>query len=203
MNFIIGFDAKRALFNSTGLGNYSRNVICSLQKYFPVNKYILFSPAIRRSIQTFSLNPELTQVVFSTTNFSLFWRSFGIKSDTSFRTLDLYHGLSGEIPFGKYDIPTIVTIHDLIFVKHPNLYNFFDRKLYDLKMRYATKRAAAIIAISEASKNDIVEFYRINPKKINVVYQSCHPIFMHKLSIEQIDIVRKKYSLPQGYIPKC
>ncbi len=200
MTFTIGFDAKRALFNSTGLGNYSRNVILALQKYFPSNKYILFSPALKRSVQSFMLNPELTEIVFSSSNFGSLWRSFGIKRDKTFRNLDIYHGLSGEIPFGKYDIPTVVTIHDLIFLKHPHLYKLFDRKFYDLKMRYAAKNADAVIAISEATKQDIVDFYKINPEKIDVVYQSCHPSFMQKLSTDRIDSVRKKYSLPGNYI---
>jgi len=46
----IGFDAKRAFLNQTGLGNYSRNTLIALKKYFPDNDYILFTPEIREDI---------------------------------------------------------------------------------------------------------------------------------------------------------
>ena len=43
----IAFDAKRALNNSSGLGNYSRNLLNALTFYFPENEYLLFTPAAR------------------------------------------------------------------------------------------------------------------------------------------------------------
>ncbi|HOI50238.1 MAG TPA: hypothetical protein PK167_13090, partial [Prolixibacteraceae bacterium] len=46
----IGFDAKRAFLNEAGLGNYSRNTLNALQKYFPENQYILFTPEIRTDL---------------------------------------------------------------------------------------------------------------------------------------------------------
>ena len=40
----IGFDAKRAFLNTSGLGNYSRNALNALVKYYPENDYFLFTP---------------------------------------------------------------------------------------------------------------------------------------------------------------
>ena len=40
----IGFDAKRAFSNFTGLGNYSRDTIRILEKFYPKNQYYLFTP---------------------------------------------------------------------------------------------------------------------------------------------------------------
>ena len=55
---------------------------------------------------------------------SLFWRTFGIVRDLLRDGVQLYHGLSGELPVGirKRGIKTVVTIHDLIFLRHPEYY---------------------------------------------------------------------------------
>ena len=46
---IIGFDAKRAAQNRTGLGNYSRFVIRSLSETFPDSRFLMYVPNERRT----------------------------------------------------------------------------------------------------------------------------------------------------------
>ena len=81
--------------------------------------------------------------------------------------VDIFHGLSNEIPRVKNkNIPYIVTIHDLIFKRFPRNYRSIDRKIYNIKYKYAVKHADLTIAISEQTKKDIVEFYKIKPESI-------------------------------------
>ena len=116
--------------------------------------------------------------------------------------IELFHGLSNEIPIGlnKVNIPSVVTIHDLIFRHYPNQYSWVDRQIYDYKFRYACENAQRIVAISESTKKDIVHFYNINPDKIKVIYQSCHERFVQERSQKTIDAVLKKYNLPENYL---
>jgi hypothetical protein len=52
--------------------------------------------------------------------------------------IDIYHGLSNEIPRIKnHKIPYVVTIHDLIFKRFPRNYRSIDRKIYNVKFKYA------------------------------------------------------------------
>ena len=117
----IGFDAKRAFSNTAGLGNFSRNSILALVKQFPGYQYFLFNPGNRRPLfiapqSSVELKPEnLWWKVFSS-----LWRSIQIAKIVKELRLDVYHGLSHELPVGieKTDAKLIVTIHDLIFLRY-------------------------------------------------------------------------------------
>ena len=131
-----------------------------------------------------------------------YWRSFGIKSALKRNKLDIFHGLSHEIPFGiqKTGIKTIVTIHDLIFKYYPQQYKWLDRKIYDYKFSYACKHADHIVAISESTKKDIVRLYGVDASKITVIYQSCHERFMQEKSDKLKESVLAHYNLPKEYL---
>lgn len=200
----IGYDGKRAANNLTGLGNYSRSLIEALAKEFSQNQYFIYTEKIKAAIQELSIfSLHNIFLKFPTKEVSkILWRSFGIKNQLLKDKIDLFHGLSHEIPYGlkKTNVKTIVTIHDLIFLRKPNYYKLIDRIIYKSKSKYACKHADRIIAISEKTKEDIVEFYGIAPEKIDVIYQSCDDSFKKLLSDEEKNRVRIKYQLPENYI---
>jgi len=199
----IGFDAKRAFFNYSGLGNYSRNTIQYLRNYYPENEYLLYAP-YKPSAPLLTDIPD-HQIIYPQGLVSVFpalWRSYLLPRKLHSDKIDLYHGLSNEIPFGihKYNIKSIVTIHDLIFLRYPEWYNKTDRSIYRRKTLYSCRNATRIIAVSNQTKSDIVEFYKIDPSKIDVVYQGCDPRFYRESSQLQKEEVLKKYDLSEGYI---
>ena len=203
----IGFDAKRLYNNFTGLGNYSRFVVNSLLDYAPENQYILYSPKIRRHPETDSItsNTSVTVVTaprwMNTVGASSIWRSWGIAGELKTSGLQVYHGLSQELPFNIPDgIRKVVTVHDLIFLRYPELYNPIDVKIYTAKVSRACKFADTIIAISQQTADDIVSFLDIPAAKIRVIYQGCHPQFTIKATTEDINGVRASYQLPEKYI---
>ena len=200
----IGYDGKRAANNLTGLGNYSRSLIEALAKEFTQNQYFIYTEKIKAAVQELSIfSLQNIFLKFPSKEFSkILWRSFGIKTQLLKDKIDLFHGLSHEIPFGlrNTNIKTIVTIHDLIFLRKPNYYKLIDRIIYKSKSKYACNHADRIIAISEKTKEDIVEFYGIAPEKIDVIYQSCDDSFKKLLSAEEKNRVRIKYQLPDNYI---
>jgi glycosyltransferase involved in cell wall biosynthesis len=115
--------------------------------------------------------------------------------------IDVYHGLSHEIPFGihRLSFRKIVTIHDLIFKYYPQDYRKSDRLIYDSKVRYACKHADGIIAISQSTKNDIMKYYGTEEQKISVIYQTCDRVFSENAEFDLVN-VRNKYSLPESYL---
>ncbi len=197
----IGFDAKRAFLNNTGLGNYSRTVIRSLAQYFPENNYTLYTTAMSGSFNSiakeFPVNIELP----SSAPKSL-WRSKGITKDLKKDNIQIYHGLSNELPFGidKSGTASVVTIHDLIFLRYPELYPYIDRKIYYYKSKYACQKANKIIAVSQQTKDDIVHFLDIKEEKIEVVYQSVDAVFHQKKSREEWQKIKTQYNIPDKYI---
>ncbi len=133
---------------------------------------------------------------------SLFWRTFGIVRDLLRDGVQLYHGLSGELPVGirKRGIKTVVTIHDLIFLRHPEYYKWIDRKIYAWKFRRTLKEADLIIAISECTKRDIIHYGHVPEEKIRLVYQSCSTWFKQHVSDDQCQKVNARYELPNRYV---
>lgn len=198
----IGFDAKRAFHNGTGLGHYSRTLIRSLAEYYPEHQYYLFNP---KKTQRFSINGnnihEILPEKFPATLFRSAWRSSWVTKDLKRLGIHLYHGLSHEIPFGihKTGIKSVVTIHDLIHIRYPQQYNPIDVRIYDKKYRYACANADKIIAISKQTKQDIIDFYKTPEEKITVCYQSCNPAFAQQVTEQEKKSVKEKYNLPEQY----
>lgn len=203
----IGFDAKRVLYNRTGLGNYSRFVVNSLSTYFPNNEYQLYSPgkgmeSLRTQINSVpSVSFRYPESILSKL-FPSAWRSNLIVSDLKKNNIELFHGLSNELPLSiaNSKIPSIVTIHDLIFIRYPQFYKYIDRKIYNYKFEKACQIANRIIAVSEMTKRDIVNTYKIKEEKIDIVYQGCDKIFQQIVTQDKKEDVFKRYHIPSHYI---
>ncbi len=196
----IGFDAKRAFLNASGLGNYSRNTLNALLEYFPSNKYTLFTPKINdelfRHYERFDvISPESSVSKL----FKSLWRSFSVSGQLQKHKIDLFHGLSNELPDGvhKSGVPAVVTIHDLIFMRFPEFYKPIDRKIYYRKVKYACSAASKVIAISQQTKEDLITRVHVNPEKIEVLYQSISPRYFE---IGETGYLTEKYKLPKNFI---
>ncbi len=200
----IGFDAKRAFLNATGLGNYSRNILRALSHYYPDNEYFLYTPAKKTSLfdtkgQHYIINEPagiLNRLSKS------YWRSFSLTKQLKSDKLDIFHGLSHELPYdtNKTGIKTVVTIHDLIFLRFPELYRMLDRKIYLKKFKYACENADQVIAISKQTASDIQEFFGTDRSKIEVVYQGCNPAFNREVNNSEKETIRNKYGFPESFI---
>lgn len=198
----IGFDAKRIFNNTTGLGNYSRSLVSNLQHFFPEQEYHLFSPEARHSdyAATF-LHSGHFHVHQGKTRLKSYWRSFSIVKDLVRTGIELYHGLSNELPHNLHreGIKSVVTIHDLIFKIYPGTYTLSERLIYDRKFRYACLHADRIVAISENTKQDIIRLYDTDPARIEVIYQTCNPLFYTLRSTEANKEVLHLLNLPPRF----
>lgn len=201
----IGYEAKRIFHNKTGLGNYSRDVIRVLSTYYSSNSYLLYNP--KKSDQflfeannknVFEKNPKTKFA----REFKNYWRQKGIVNDLKIDNITLFHGLSGELPVGlkANNIKSVVTIHDLIFMRYPKLYSFFDRKIHYLKFKKSAKAADKIIAISEQTKLDIITYLDVSPEKIEVIYQGCQAVFKEQYTTKEKEDVVARYNLPENFI---
>lgn len=200
----IGFDAKRAFYNRTGLGNYSRNLVEALHLHYPQHTIQLYVPRLKETT-LFDQSREWDQVSL-VTNETLFpasfWRSWGLKKSLLKKDTQVYHGLSAELPLGKKPpgIRYVVTVHDLIYERFPDLYSAIDRKIYRRKTLSACRKADRIIAISEQTRRDLVQFYSVDPAKIEVVYQDCDPVFAIPVHSATKKTVQAKYDLPADFL---
>lgn len=203
----IGFDGKRAIRNFTGLGNYSRYVLNILSRFFPENEYEVFAAKAIDNDRMSALLEKNTclKMQYATgmgAHFPALWRSWGIGNRLKTSGIQLYHGLSNELPFNirKSGVKSIVTIHDLIFLRQPDCYSPIDRMIYNIKFRKACEDADQIVAVSECTKRDIIALYHIPEEKILTVYQNCDPVFSVSVAEEKKNRIRETYRLPEQYI---
>lgn len=197
---VIGFDGKRAVMNYTGIGNYSRLALESILPLMPDTTLRLYTPRLRE-------NPRLTELLRSDrvelrTPDTLagrlmphVWRSRTLSDQLRREHPALYHGLSNELPVGirETGIPSVVTIHDLIFLRHPEFYHHADVEICDCKFRYAAENADRVIAISQRTADDLRELYNIPEEKIRIVYQGCSPIFSQPIAPQKIEELQQLY----------
>lgn len=198
----IGFDAKRAFMNLSGLGNYSRTLLKSLVENFPQHHYILFSPKVTDLFPERDRFQLITPHTWQDQTVPAYWRRVRITREAKKQDLDVYHGLSHELPVGldKTGIQSVVTIHDLIFERFPEQYPWLDRLSYRHKVQHACNKAHCIVAVSAQTKYDLVELYQIPEEKIHVIHLCADPRFGHTWTQSELDMVRQKYHLPRDYI---
>lgn len=184
----IGFDAKRYYHNHTGLGNYSRTLVGGLQRQFPQHDYLLYDEKSLR-------------------------RTFRLGKKAEADGCDIFHGLSNELPFDLHFRPSIdhhqhhkrpvsiVTMHDICWRTFPEMYHFFDRKIYDWKYGSSCRRADKVIAISESTKRDIIEFYGVDESRIEVICQPVAENFYQPLvDDKEEDVIINGCTLPKDYL---
>ena len=204
----IAYDAKRLVRNNTGLGNYSRTLVNDLQRTLPANcTMLLYAPDKGRdTLRSQVAETQRMHYVYPSKARSgiarAVWRSWGIVKDLRRDNVDIFHGLSGELPIGvkAAGIKTVVTIHDLIFLRHPEYYNPIDVAFYKAKFHLTCREADRIIAISECTKRDIMEYGGVTADRIDVVYQSCSGRFANTLSPSQIKAAQQRLQLPKRFV---
>lgn len=200
---VIAYDAKRAFLNQRGLGNYSRTLLTQLKRYYSHNRYILCTPEDRH-LYTWLCEAPFEQVmphgIWQIA--PSVWRRYGIMPALKHQHIDLYHGLSQELPKGieRLGCKTIVTMHDAIFMRYPELYSATYRASFIRRNQSACERADLIIAISEQTKKDFISFFGVPENRICVVYQGCNDIYWQDLAPQQISAVSKRYQLPSTYV---
>lgn len=195
----IAFDGKRFFNNGSGLGNYSRDLVRILAAYYPDNEYLLLN---NKKSERGKEILALPSVSFIETSKGKLSRQFKMGKDAQNANCDIFHGLSGELPirWNEKSIKKIVTIHDLIFLRYPKYYGFFDRKIHFWKFKKAAEQADLIIAISEQTKADIIKFLKVPESRIRVVYQGCHHSFKEDKPQELLESVQDKFKIPKEFI---
>lgn len=196
-----GFDAKRAFQNTTGLGNYSRDVLRILAQRRPGHRYVAYGPWYVPDRLADGVEPRTPDTTWGRYLPSL-WRFAGLTPQLRRDGVELYHGLSNELPLGieRSGIRTVVTIDDFIFERLPGLYQPIDRRIYAHKFRSAAERADLVVAISEQTRRDLIDFYGIDHSRIRVVYQGCRPTFQAVPSPGADEAEARRLGLPDRYL---
>jgi len=203
----IGLDAKRIVRNGTGLGSFGRTLVNDLSHIDGLNLRLYAVDKGRDALRLQVAESDHVQFcypggLYKSSLGKALWRSRGIVGQLAADGVSVFHGLSGELPsgLGKAGVRSVVTIHDLIFMRHPEYYNKVDVKIYTSKFRQAVHEADRIVAISECTKRDICQLGDVSADRVSVIYQSCASRFTGEPSAQKMWQVRFRYDLPDRYV---
>jgi len=165
MSKVIGIDASRALRNiRTGTENYSREIIEAILALKPKYRFRLFAPYQPKS----SPFNEYPNVEWQIINRKKLWSQVGLAQALNANPPAVTFIPSHVVPiFTK--APTVVTIHDLAYKIVPDSYSFLQRRYLNFATSASAAKAKKVIVPSEATKNDLISYYHLPPKKIVVI----------------------------------
>ncbi|SVB40048.1 uncharacterized protein METZ01_LOCUS192902 [marine metagenome] len=208
----IGFESKRLLTSSTGFGTYSRTLVRDICKYYPETRCVLIahdSYKVLNRLSTFSSSEveqvkrsDTLKVVYPPNTWHLYWKLLGAKRALYDHGVDIYHGLAHQIPRSvrQKRLPIVLTVHDLIYRYYPELFPGEDLNLYESQLLNACSISNKIVAVSESTKRDLVNFFSISPQKISVIYSACDYRYHKTETSETIQQTRSIYGLPEKYL---
>jgi glycosyltransferase involved in cell wall biosynthesis len=198
---MIYVDVSAAVHSRAGLGRYAESLARSLADIAPDRFSLFFNggkggrvPDSLRSIpnKQVSLGYKPWRMLLYLANLSR------ISFERLIPDAELYHSTE-HLLMPVRNIPSVLTVHDLIFKLYPEYHKRLNYWFLNLAMPLFCRRASVIIAVSEATKQDLVNYYGIDPAKIRVVYESAADHFKPP-SAAEIDQVRDKYELPEQYL---
>ncbi len=169
-------DATGIVIKPTGVGTYSYHILEALAEsaHSPFGFTVLHQANLPRSHQLFSLRNE--RIDFLSTDTDV----VGPKRDlTLFKLRNivnryaLLHCLHTYLPAFGTKIPSIVTAHDLKFLLFPHFFtNYMKFLYYRWIIRRSMRSATQIVAVSEATKRDIIELTNTPSEKITVIHEA-------------------------------
>ena len=199
----IGINARYLQRRLSGIERYIIELISSLNKIDTQNKYLLFfnKDAPRPKIPE---NGHFKSIIssFPTKHrfLRLLWEHFYLFYEIKKYNVSLFHGPAFFVPFLKpKNCKYVITVHDITFVKYPEAFTFGTRLYYKLLFPRSLDLADAIITDSESTKKDIIQKYKINPDKIQVIYLGVSTGFLEKYEKQKKEEIKKKYMLPEKY----
>lgn len=171
----IGIDAR--LINQTGVGRYTKNLIKNLAKIDKKNQYFLF--LLSEEYRNFKLPGKNFTKRLADFRWHSLEEQIKFPKILNIENLDLVHFPYFSVPM-FYNKKFIVTIHDLI-IDHfdtgkattlPLPVYKVKRFMYKKILASAIKHSYKIIAVSYATKQEIIDHYKVDPNKINVIYEA-------------------------------
>lgn len=197
----IYLDISAAVHRRAGLGRYAENLALALAAANP-DRYAVFYNRER------GVEPPASLGRFSAHTVSRGYKSWRmlvwlgqlahIGFDRLIPDAEAFHATE-HLLLPLRSVPTVLTVHDLVFRRLPAHHKPLNRWYLNLAMPLFCRRATRIIAVSEHTRRDLVAAYDLAPEKVTVIYEAAAPHFRPQPP-EVVDAVRARYGLPGRYL---
>ncbi|MCB1057776.1 MAG: glycosyltransferase family 4 protein [Acidobacteria bacterium] len=196
MPYTIGIDARKV--QDFGIGTYIRHLVFGLAEIDRENQYVLFTGVRGQEVwkglpDNFKVFLERSPVYSVRELFALSWRLFR-------QDLDLYHSTHYVLP-AVNPCKIVVTIHDIIHLLYPEYLPSRFAFFYAQQMiRRSLTRGDRIVAVSQNTKTDLMEYFGVGGRKIQVIYNGVDDAFRERLPAEDLERTLKNLGLPRSYL---
>ncbi len=193
---LIGIDASRAVTRErTGTENYSLNLIRYLLALESGHRYRLYF----NQSPTAELFPTTADLELRVMPFPRLWTHLRLSWEMARQPPDVLFVPAHVLPLVR-PRSSVVTVHDLGYLYYPRAHPLLDRLYLDLSTRYNARAASRVIADSQATKDDLVRHYGIEPDKITVVYPGRDETLQPMEDEATIEKVKARYGIRGDYI---
>lgn len=193
----IGLDL-RMLGGGSGIDRYVSELSQEILKQDKANQYVLFFKDADKSASYKDFGHKI--VITGIAHYSLA-EQLKLPGILNKENLDLVHFPHFNVPI-FYRKPFVVTIHDLTHTKFPGRKksHLFHRLAYNLVLSKAISAPKKIIAVSESTKKEILEFFKVPQDKISVIYEGANESYKLMDKQEAFKIVSNRYGVAKPYI---
>lgn len=203
---IIGIDISSIPYK-TGVSSYTLNLIRNLVKLDKTNTYKFFYSSMRLSlpkevldIKKFHPNVKIYRSKLPPTLTQILWNQLHLFPIEFFiGKCDIFHTSDWTQP-PTIKAKTITTVHDLTPFLHPEWHHKKVIQAHQNKMKIAAKKCSKFICVSQSTKNDLLRIFpKINPTKINVIYEAAEEKYSQFLKLSPLAQQRKKDTIKKQY----
>ncbi|MDQ2741296.1 MAG: glycosyltransferase family 4 protein [Chloroflexota bacterium] len=153
-------------YRAAGVSTYARQLIEHLPRNAPQHEYLAF---VGRDAPPLPVRSVVAPAPTWRAATRIGWEQAALPLLAARERVDVLHGTVNVVPLLARQ-PSVVTVHDLAFVRHPERFAIAKRGYLRAAVSASTRRAAHLIAVSENTKRDLVELWNVPEEKISVVY---------------------------------
>lgn len=199
----IGFDYTVAVTETAGIARYTSELMQALLEMDLSNEYVLIITKDAREdpARTLPREVEIRKLPFSHQGEWMIWHRLGLPLPVEFFTgkVEVFHSPDALLP-PLHHARGVVTIHDLSHMIYPEYMDPGIAKFFDKAMRKSIERARMVIAVSEATKLDLVRLLGVSEDKIEVIYNGVSTKFSPVRDEEQLSNMRNRYKIVHPFI---
>ncbi len=201
----IAIDAYHALQPHGGIARYIRGLADALTRRGSDDHFVLFANRFREAGELWRPGTgDIESVILNAPRRMMQWMWDHLDWPPVERwtgAIDVFHGTHFVLP-AVHRARTVLTVHDLAWLRHPDF--FTDQALNERGYRHelprALARADAVVAVSHATRNDLVELMNVDAARVQVVHEGVETHFFVPEGDDRIDTVRRQYHLPDRYL---
>lgn len=197
----IGIDATALPPQPVGAGNYIIHFTRALASLDIDAELVIFTHASRQALLGIEPNARVRLVALpdQAPPRRLAWEQMGLPTLVRQHRLDLLHNLHYTMPL-FLPCPNVVTFHDMTFFLYPQLHTLSKRIFFRYMIHYSAKRASALVADSESTRQDAIRLLRLAPGRITTAPLGVTPDYHPVRDLARQEAVRQKYHLPERFI---